>query len=340
MISERSKAHRPLLLWRGAAQLWPFFCGYSTAVMQRNVQNATQARARKEITTLFRRRPKAQTGARPQRKSRPAPPPRKMRKTKVTKPAPRRAPTKSAAIRALAGVIGRSGEGRRLAAKLHAQGAKKPGDLRKQKFLSQLPRDSRAAVVWRPVKTLGRETADEISSLLRASLGFCHQEATGCARYQVLPVGSIRRRRPTHKDLDFLVVVPSTATAEHAAVRLLSVPGPKAAVVDTYLRGPRRRSVILAYRAPKTKKAKHYRVDLFFTTTEELPYALFHYTGSKGYNIRTRAFAKKKGWRLNQYGLYDVATGRRVRGSTAIRTEEDLARFLGVSYREPTNREQ
>ena len=282
-----------------------------------------------------RHRPKAQTGARPPRARAPA--------GRKTKSVPRRTPTKSAAIRALADVIGRGDEGRRLAAELYAQGAKKPADLRKKKFLPRLPRDSRATVVWRPAKTLKRETADQISLLLQAGLGFCRQETTGCTQYRVLPVGSIRRRRPTHKDLDFLVVVPSAMAAEHAALRLLSVPGSKAAVVDTYLRGPRRRSMILAYRAPKTKKAKHYRVDLFFTTAKELPFALFHYTGSKRYNIRTRAHAKRKGWRLNQYGLFDAASGQKatpVKGSSSIKSEEELARFIGVSYREPTNRER
>ncbi len=263
-----------------------------------------------------------------------------------------RAPSKAAAVCALMSVIGRGDEGQRLAAKLYAQGAKKPADLRKQKYLSQLPRDSRAAVMWRPVKTLSRETADQISSLLQTSLEFCRQKgesvrAVDCVHYRVLPVGSIRRRRPTHKDLDFLVVVPSKkillSMQQKAAARLLSVPESKAAVVDTYLRGSRRRSMIVAYRAPKTKKKKHYRVDLFFTTATELPFALFHYTGSKRYNIRTRAHAKRKGWRLNQYGLFTAAPGQEatpVRGASSIKSEEDLAKFIGVSYREPTNRER
>lgn len=290
--------------------------------------------------TRAKRRPKMGRVTRSAR----APPKKQKRSPRKTKPPAQRAPIKSAAICALADVIGRGNEGRRLAAKLYAQGAKKPADLRKQKFLPQLPRDSRAAVMWRPVKTLKREEADRISSLLQASLGFCRREASECARYRVQPVGSIRRRRPTHKDLDFLVEVPSIAAAERATVQLLSVPRSKAAVVDTYLRGPRRRSMVLAYRAPGAKKPKHYRVDLFFTTTKELPYALFHYTGSKAYNIRTRAHAKRKGWRLNQYGLFDAASSGQkavpVTGTSSIKSEKDLAKFIGVTYREPTNRER
>jgi DNA polymerase/3'-5' exonuclease PolX len=74
------------------------------------------------------------------------------------------------------------------------------------------------------------------------------------------------------------------------------------------------------------------------TTTAEKPFALFHYSGPATYNIRTRALAKRHGWLLNQYGLFSIATGRRVPGSANIRTERDLAEFLGVTFRHPRDR--
>ena len=36
--------------------------------------------------------------------------------------------------------------------------------------------------------------------------------------------------------------------------------------------------------------------DVFICLKKELPYMLFHYTGNKKYNIRTRFNAKRKGW--------------------------------------------
>ena len=83
---------------------------------------------------------------------------------------------------------------------------------------------------------------------------------------------------------------------------------------------------------------RRFPVDLFLVQARELPFALFHYTGSRLYNVRTRAHAKRRGWRLNQYGLFDAATGRRVRGSAHIRTEREVAALVGVSYRSPSDR--
>jgi DNA polymerase (family 10) len=76
----------------------------------------------------------------------------------------------------------------------------------------------------------------------------------------------------------------------------------------------------------------NYRADLFLATRAERPYALFHYTGPASYNVRVRAHAKRLGFRLNQYGLFERATGRR---APAVRSEAGLARRLGLAARPP-----
>lgn len=142
-------------------------------------------------------------------------------------------------------------------------------------------------------------------------------------------VGSLRRREPVVKDLDLLVVL----SRELGDVRLTAA---RAAdlVTDWALRssGPRRSCLSLKVRG----RARRVQADLFRASRAELPYALYHYTGSRGYNIRIRAHAKRRGWRLNQYGLFDRA-GRRV-AEEEIRTEKDLARIIGVTYRRPQDR--
>jgi DNA polymerase (family 10) len=167
------------------------------------------------------------------------------------------------------------------------------------------------------------------------------------ARFEVIPVGSVRRlaagaaraRSPRVKDVDFLVVAPASALGAPAlAAAGLRPPraGDCVRVVDTYASGARRRSLVL--RIDRAGAAVHLRADLFLATDEERPFALFHYTGPAQYNIRTRAHAKRRGWRLNQYGVFHRATGRRVRGAAALRTERELALFLGVTYRPPEQR--
>lgn len=148
-------------------------------------------------------------------------------------------------------------------------------------------------------------------------------------------VGSIRRGDPTIYDIDLLVEVPDGVTPAdlltNATLRDAKSGLNFASEISS---GPRKRSFVV------TKSGRPVQVDLFLAHSRELPFALFHYTGSRNYNIRTRAHAKARGWRLNQYGLFDSRTGRRVRGSGALRTERELAALLGVSYRAPSDRAQ
>jgi DNA polymerase/3'-5' exonuclease PolX len=172
----------------------------------------------------------------------------------------------------------------------------------------------------------------------------------GGRRMRLILVGSARRGAARNTDVDFLVVpkrplgaaeraalfhdvsfANADANAKHAEIARRA-PG-------ALPEGARRRSFDVTWPRGATAARRRVQVDLFFVQPDELPFALFHYTGSREYNIRTRAHAKARGWRLNQYGLFD-AGGRRVRGSVALRTERELAALLGVSYRAPTDREK
>ena len=151
-------------------------------------------------------------------------------------------------------------------------------------------------------------------------------------RARLVPVGSVRRGEARAADLDVLVVT-SDAFAP-PAVRPRR-PGDRISGVALAQAGPRKHVYLLTLHN-NTRIA----VDAFRVRPPELPYALFHYTGSSQYNVRTRAFAKRRGWKLNQYGLFDAATGRRVRGSAGVRGERGLAALLGVTYRPPGDRQR
>lgn len=145
------------------------------------------------------------------------------------------------------------------------------------------------------------------------------------------------------KDLDMLIVLPDSCRPNSSGPspgRDLSTLAVKAgqrhsvSIRHSYAAGPRRRSCIVAH------GGKNYRLDVFLAYDAELPYALLHHTGSHHYNIRVRAHAKRAGWKLNQYGVFEAAAPhRRAPGSARIKTEADLARFLGVSVRPPSARE-
>ena len=58
-----------------------------------------------------------------------------------------------------------------------------------------------------------------------------------------------------------------------------------------------------------------------------------YFTGSKDHNIALREMAIKKGWKLNEYGLF------RGKKQVAGRTEEEIYKALGLRYIEPEMRE-
>lgn len=66
----------------------------------------------------------------------------------------------------------------------------------------------------------------------------------------------------------------------------------------------------------------------------EFPAALMYLTGSKSFNIRTRALAKSKGLLLNQYGLFDENKDNLLTSNR----EEEIFEVLGIDYVKPEDR--
>jgi DNA polymerase (family 10) len=77
------------------------------------------------------------------------------------------------------------------------------------------------------------------------------------------------------------------------------------------------------------------RVDLRVVKKESFGAALQYFTGSKEHNVTMRGLAIKKGYKLNEYGLFDKKTEKYITG----KNEEDIYKKLGLSYIEPELRE-
>ena len=79
-------------------------------------------------------------------------------------------------------------------------------------------------------------------------------------------------------------------------------------------------------------KVEGVEVELYYTVPEEWGAALLAYSSEFGAGIGLRVVAKKKGFKLNQHGLWKGS--KRVAG----RTEEEIYHALGRPYKEPWNR--
>ena len=75
-------------------------------------------------------------------------------------------------------------------------------------------------------------------------------------------------------------------------------------------------------------------INIFVTTNESYGACLYQCTGPALYNIHKRRLAKTKGFKLNEYGLFDRETNEQVAGET----EQSIFETLGWNYKEPKDR--
>ena len=129
--------------------------------------------------------------------------------------------------------------------------------------------------------------------------------------------GSIRRRKETIGDLDFLV---AARDAEKVSRAFAALPE----VAHVHARGETKTLVRLAS-----------GIDADLRVVPEISFgaALAYFTGSKAHNVALRRIAQGKGLKLNEYGLFRGE--RRIAG----RTEEELYEALGLAWVPPELRE-
>jgi len=150
---------------------------------------------------------------------------------------------------------------------------------------------------------------EEVISYLRA---------TGGDRIlQIAPAGSVRRFRETVHDIDVLV-----ETAVSAEIIRLFTEMPQ--VTRILAAGETKGSVLLDDR---------FQVDLRAVSPGSFGAALQYFTGSKEHNVRLRELARKKGLKINEYGVF--AGEDKVAGED----EEALYAYLGMAWIAPELRE-
>lgn len=136
--------------------------------------------------------------------------------------------------------------------------------------------------------------------------------------------GSVRRKKETVGDIDILVVSKNSK-----------------AVMDFFVTMPEVEMVIAHGETKSSIKLKNgLDADLRVVPSESYGAALSYFTGSKEHNIALREVAMKKGWKLNEYGLFEVG-GLKIKNEKLIagKNEEEIYEKLGLRYIEPELRE-
>jgi DNA polymerase (family 10) len=131
--------------------------------------------------------------------------------------------------------------------------------------------------------------------------------------------GSLRRRKETIGDIDILA---SSSQPEQVMECFVHYDN----VSRVLLQGSTKTSVLLK---------DNLQVDLRVVEPQSFGAALQYFTGSKEHNVHLRSLAGKKGYKLNEYGLFDKKSDAFVVG----KEEQEIYTKLGLQYIEPELRE-
>jgi len=130
---------------------------------------------------------------------------------------------------------------------------------------------------------------------------------------KALVAGSIRRGKEEIGDID-IVLIPKDTLFDHIDDIIEVTSGGQKKIYGTYQGRP---------------------INLFLTDTQGWGAQLMTATGPAQYNIRKRFLVKRKGLKLNEYGLFTADTGEYLAG----KTEKDIYEYLGWTHRGPEERE-
>ncbi len=131
--------------------------------------------------------------------------------------------------------------------------------------------------------------------------------------------GSLRRMKETVGDIDILATWPEPAPLMDAFCDL-------PAAERVLARGDTKSSVL-------TREGV--QVDLRVVEADQWGAALQYFTGSQPHNVRLREIAKKKGMKVNEYGVFRVKDGRKLAGAE----EAGVYESIGMSMPPPELRE-
>jgi len=168
------------------------------------------------------------------------------------------------------------------------------------------------------------------------------------SKVEVIIGGSYRRGAATSGDIDCLLTKPGISSSNdllpyfHDLVtRLTEIGFLVAALTIPSETGSKWHGCCVL---PESPKPIWRRIDFLLVPESQLGAALIYFTGDDIFNRSIRLLSSRKGWRLNQRGLYkDVLRGRgrvKINEGTLIEgaDEKKIFALLGVPWRPPEQR--
>ena len=155
----------------------------------------------------------------------------------------------------------------------------------------------------------------------------------------VVVCGSHRRLAKSSGDVDMLLTHPGSHSDSGATYvylrRLVELLKTKHYIVDTLVEGPTKFMGYCTLHSPPVR-----RLDLRWIPYNCFFPSLLYFTGSDLFNVNMRTLALKKGFTINEYGIYPLLSpGSDAKGDVIeVESEEEIFRIIGMDYVEPKGR--
>jgi len=170
------------------------------------------------------------------------------------------------------------------------------------------------SIVEKASQRLSIDAADALVAKLRTHFESCPE------LQRIEFAGSYRRGKETIGDLDILVTSESPNVIMEQFAQFPQIQ-------EVLLRGDTKMSV---------RVSDAFQVDLRVVGPESWGAALQYFTGSKEHNVRIRSMAKAKGFKINEYGLFDAEDeSKRIAGAE----ESEIYHLVNLPWIPPELRE-
>jgi len=206
-------------------------------------------------------------------------------------------------------------------------GLKNISQLKQKKWQSHL---TSATILWlnhKPNQKIYRNFITHMKPKLTS--GFAKTALAKKHKVKIQIVGGYLRQKEYSKDID-IMIVSNTLTIQNYIDYLK-----KKYKTIVYSKGPDKASLLI-----QGIRRDYYKVDIFITPVKYQYAMLLYSTGSREFNIKMRRLAKKKGFLLNQKGLYKLKNLVILKssGPIKVKSEKHIFEKLGIQYIPPENR--
>lgn len=213
--------------------------------------------------------------------------------------------------------------------------------LRHPAIFEDLPDATKVDLVENPIRKIPRD----LIAVMDKELQRVWHGLDNVPRFVV--AGSYIRGKAFSGDIDFVLCRTTRLSPEQTWDYFAQTVNSKSTILrilPPYARGSSKVDTLFEIKIPaalrtgdlRGKTSVKFWVNIFLTTPKEFIFAMLYAIGSGQFNLRMRALAKRKGFLLNQRGLYRrTSTGLE---EVPIKKEEDIFKAIGMRYRPPSER--